>query len=280
MRILGLDIGGTALKWGISEGEGLTECGTCPSRAKEGADRLLSCVFELLDGKRFDMLGVSTAGIVSEDGSIRYANGNIPNYTGVRLADILSERYGVPCQVLNDIAAAAYSERDGCRDYYYIAIGTGVAGVYVRDGVIMSGGSGIAGQIGYLPALRGGIIDEAASARGLNARSGGRAKELFALAEGGDTDSAAILDGWCDEIAHALMQVVGYVNPSNIVIGGGVSEQGEALLCRVSAALDRCLPVPYRNSFKLSCARGGNYAGVNGIINYVKDKENERTRTD
>ena len=38
-------------------------------------------------------------------------------------------------------------------------IGTGVGGIYVKDGRVMSGASGIAGQIGYLGSKKGGIID-------------------------------------------------------------------------------------------------------------------------
>ncbi len=270
MRILGLDIGGTAMKWGISEDGALVESGSCPSYAKEGAEKLLSAVYELLDGLSFDLIGVSTAGVVAPDGSIRYANENIPRYTGVKLRELLEQRYGVKALVLNDIAAAAYSERERFDDYYYIALGTGVGGIYVKDGRVMSGSSGIAGQIGYLGSKKGGIIDFDASTRGLAAACGGDVKRLFARAESGDGEAERVIDGWCGEIAAMLSAVVGYVNPAVIVIGGGVSEQGEALLSRIRARLSD-MPELYRDSFTLAVAEGGNLAAVNGIVNYVKE---------
>lgn len=270
MRIFGLDIGGTAIKWGIKENGAFIDTGTCPSYAKEGAERLLSNIYELLDGKEFDMLGVSTAGIVAADGSILYANENIPGYTGVRLRQLLEARYSVPVTVVNDIAAAAYSERAHYDDYYYIALGTGVGGVYVKDGAIMTGASGIAGQIGYLPSHSGGIIDLDASTRGLASLCGGDVPGLFAAAAGGNTEADATLNKWCSEIVHMLTQIVGYINPEVIVIGGGVSEQGEQLLSRIRRQTVN-MPLPYRDSFKLVAATGGNLAAVEGIINYVME---------
>lgn len=277
MRILGLDIGGTAIKWGISEGGELVDTGTCPSFASSGAERLFEVVFSLLDSLRFDMLGVSTAGIVAPDGSIRYANENIPRYTGVRLKALLEERYSVPVAVLNDIAAAAYSERSSLDDYYYVALGTGVGGIYVKDGVVLSGASGVAGQIGYLPSQRGGIIDLDASTRGLGAACGGDVRGLFASAKGGDATAERILDDWCGEVAAMLTQIVGYINPRVIVIGGGISEQGDALLDRIRHRLAD-IPEPYRGSFEIRVATGGNLAAVNGIINYVKEVYHEHFR--
>lgn len=272
MRIFGLDIGGTAIKWGIEENDRICDTGTLPSHAGEGADALLRAVFSLLDSHSFDLVGISTAGIVASDGSIYYANENIPNYTGVPLSALVWERYGKPCYVLNDIAAAAYSERGAADDYYYIAIGTGVGGIYVKDGDIMAGACGIAGQIGYLPSISGGGVDFDASSRGLAAKSNCPLPELFARAKDGDESAERIITGWAKEVSSVIMSAVGFINPSEIVIGGGVSEQGEELLRHIRYWVSRDFPEPYRDSFKLRTARGGNYAAVRGIIEYVKEK--------
>ncbi len=271
MRIIGVDIGGTALKWGISDGEGLIETGTLQSFAALGAERLIDNLISLLDGKTFDAIGVSTAGMVAPDGSIKYANENIPGYTGVRLRDILAERYRVPCEVINDIAAAAYSEIDNYYDFYYLALGTGVGGIYVKGGEVMLGSSGIAGQIGYLPSKSCGIIDVDASTRGLNARHAGGARELFSLAKQGDGDAENKILCWCDELVHVIAHIVGFINPPIIVIGGGVSEQKDALIGAIEARIDG-LPVPYRETFEIKTATGGNYAAVSGIIKYILHK--------
>ncbi len=271
MRIFGLDIGGTNIKWGIEENGEFLDTGTTPSHASEGKDALLEAVFALLDSKNFDLLGVSTAGIVNADGSIEYANNNIPNYTGTPLRRLLEERYGKPTTVINDIAASAYSERGNKQDYYYIAIGTGVGGIYVKNGEILSGISGIAGQIGYLPALGSGEIDLMASTRGLNRLANMDAQELFREAKIGSQEAGKILDKWCAQVAYVITLVVGLINPKTIIIGGGISEQGEALLGRIRRQLNN-MPTPYKGTFNLEVANGGNLAGVKGIVDYTKEK--------
>ncbi|MBQ9084982.1 MAG: ROK family protein [Clostridia bacterium] len=277
MKIFGLDIGGTNIKWGVRENGVFLDTGTTPSHASEGRDALLEAIFSLLDGKEFDLLGVSTAGIVDRDGNIKYANSNIPNYTGTPLRQILEQRYGKPTVVVNDIAASAYSEKGNRDDYYYIAIGTGVGGIYVKNGEIEKGSAGIAGQIGYLPTPHGGEIDLMASTRGLNRLAQMDARELFARAANGSKEAEAILEKWCAQVAYVITLVVGLINPGAIIIGGAVSEQGEALLERIRKQLDN-MPEPYKGSFTLEVARGGNLAGVKGIIDYVKENyKNECT---
>lgn len=271
MRIIGVDIGGTALKWGISDGEALIESGTSESYASLGASNLMENLLRLLDGQRFDSVGISTAGIVSPDGSIKYANENIPGYTGTRLKEIITERYNVPCEVLNDISAAAYSEIDNYSDFYYLALGTGVGGIHVKDGEVMRGASGIAGQIGYLTSKKQGTIDFDASTRGLNLSHPGGAKELFSLAKAGDFEAEEKILAWCDELVHVIAHIVGFINPPVIVIGGGISEQGEALVKMIERRLD-ALPIPYRNTFEIKTAEGTNYAAVSGIIKYLMKK--------
>ena len=271
MRIIGVDIGGSALKWGISDGGALVERGTCESYASFGAERLMKNLLSLLDGLSFDAIGISTAGIVAPDGSIKYANENIPGYTGTRLKEIIIERYNLPCEVLNDISAAAYSEIDNYSDFYYLALGTGVGGIHVKDGEVMRGSSGIAGQIGYLPSRSFGTIDVDASTRGLNLSHTGGAKELFSLMKAGDFEAEEKILAWCDELVHVIAHIVGFINPPVIVIGGGISGQGELLIGAIKKKLD-ALPFPYRNTFELKTAEGANYAAVTGIIKYLIKK--------
>lgn len=273
MRIFALDIGGTRLKYGMftldASGEIVERSdGEVDSFAKEGAAALMAQVFSVCDAQDFDLLGVSSAGMIGRDGSVVYANENIPDYTGYPLSRVLAERYGVPVYAENDIAAGAIAEvTDKRRDFYYLSLGTGVGGIMVKDGMPLVGEHGIAGQIGYLPSLDGtDCIDRAASTSAL-CRRGGDTRALFDTAA---TEDAAreILSAWAKEVMHVLSLVVGFYDPACIVIGGGISRQGERLL---SALLreEEVLPLPYRGKFRLEVAARGGRSGVLGAAVYA-----------
>lgn len=276
MNILGIDIGGTNIKYRLEDEIGeVLEQGLVPSEAKQGADKLLENIFKLCDKFQFDLLGVSTAGIIGKEGEIVFASDNIPNYSGVKLRQILNERYNIPVFVVNDIPASALAEYDGEEgDYYFLALGTGVGGIHVIDGKIVMGSLNQAGQIGALPNKDGtSDIDKSASTKGLERLAGMDGRTVFEKAKNKDECALAALNKWCEELVYVLGHIAGYVNPSKIVIGGGVSEQGQVLLDFINQKLD-LIPFPYRKTFKLTTAKNKTYSGAIGAVKYAKEKYN------
>ena len=274
MDILAFDIGGTNIKYGrASLGKiFLKEKGCVPSEADRGADIMIRNVENILKKQKFDALCFATAGMVGQDGSILYANDNIPRYTGYRLKEFFEHKYNVPVCVMNDIAAAAFAEKEGESDYYFLALGTGVGGIYVYKGELMTGNSFIAGQIGYLPSyLRHTEIDKAASVRALEKNAGMRADELFRLLKSGCGSAKEKVKIWSREVAYVLSLVVGFINPSKIILGGGISAQGDFLLEMIKSEMS-VIPVVYRNSFALQTAKYFNDSGVIGALKYMTEK--------
>ncbi len=281
MKIFALDIGGTNLKYGLFD-ENIVQIsgGEQPSKASCGAEELLKVVFSVCDKQlkkeKFDLIGVSTAGMVAADGSIAYANENIPNYTGVKLKELLQNRYGVPAFVLNDISAGALAELDGGEDFYYLSLGTGVGGIMVKGGFPLCGEQGVAGQIGYLPSIGGrGIIDKSASVSALSKALGSGVAAAFENAEKGDEQAASVISAWAKEVMHVLSLVVGFYNPPCIVIGGGVSRQGERLVMHLMLEINE-MPLPYRRTLKLKTAK--NPSGIIGAAKFAKIKSEENLK--
>src|SRR5690625_7149111 len=99
MRIMAVDIGGTAIKLGISDQKrNIEQYREIDAEAKQGGSHLINRgINEIAKNYReFDRIGMSTAGQVnSETGSILYANENIPNYTGMNVVDIMEKRFNV-----------------------------------------------------------------------------------------------------------------------------------------------------------------------------------------
>ena len=266
--ILGIDIGGTKIKYALFDKSLNTiESGEVQSYAICGAKVLLENLFDLIDKFKFDGLGVSTAGIVGKSGEIVYANDNIPNYTGVKLKEILQTRYGVPVVVLNDIDACAICEYyySKCDDFYFIALGTGVGGAFVKDGKIVKGNSSFAGQIGYLNTSCGDTVDNAVSTRGLEKISGVDGKRLFEMVKFGDTVARQNLLKWVKELANLIKMVVGFFSPSKIVLGGAICSQGDFLVDIIKSECDK-FPLPYNDSFVLTTATKENLSGALGSV--------------
>lgn len=280
MRILALDIGGTRLKYAVYD-EYLQEKkrGEIDSLAGEGAEKLLLQAFTVCDKEDFGLLGISTAGMVSGEGKIVYANENIPHYTGINLKEIFEKRYGVAVYVLNDIAAGAMAEvyssdvNDGTvdtlspvEDFYYLALGTGVGGIFVKNGMVETGAHGISGQIGYLQSSDGvDLIDRVASVRGLEKAGGKKGERLFIDAGNGDIHAKTVLKTWSAEVMRLIAMIIGYCDPPKIVIGGGISRQGELLL-KYLKEQEEVLPVPYRGKTELYTAK--NFCGTLGAAVY------------
>lgn len=245
MRIAAVDIGGTSIKFGIWDGEKIVEWNERPSLAREGGVQLIRRVQTILQhcGK-FDALGISTAGQVDiNNGSIYYANANIPNYTGMKVKSILEERFKVPVFVENDVNAAALGEaqfgagRD-VSDFLCLTYGTGIGGAIVINRQIYRGSRWSAGSFGGILVhpedLKAeldfsGCYENYASVTALirkarridDSLADGRA--IFASIN--RKEVRCVVEQWIDEIVYGLVTLVHVFNPPKVILGGGIMEQ-------------------------------------------------------
>lgn len=148
MKILAIDIGGTAIKYGITdENFNVCEFYEIPSEAKLGGDHLMLKVLSIV-GTYYggvDCVGISTAGQVnSEEGRIIFANESIPHYTGTEIKKTITEKYDIPVVVENDVNSAATAEAmfgsgKGSNDFLCLTYGTGVGGAVWLGGKLYTG---------------------------------------------------------------------------------------------------------------------------------------------
>ncbi len=133
IRIAVADIGGTCIKSGIWEKGEIHEIRETPTQARLGGAHVMETVQDILSGYHdFQAIGISSAGQVdTEQGSILYANENIPGYTGTNIREILEARFHVPVSVQNDVNSAAageacYGAGRGHANFLCLTYGTGV----------------------------------------------------------------------------------------------------------------------------------------------------------
>ena len=282
-RFAALDMGGTKIKGCVFEGDVAVQQAELDSEAKCGGAHFLSRGAQLLETfGAFDAVGISTAGQVEQaTGRIRYANDNIPGYTGADVKGFFEGRFHRPVAVVNDVNAAALGEGAcgaamGETDYICLTYGTGIGGGVVLGGRLYLGagasaGVMLGGLITHPEAVTlgdafSGTYERYASTTALVARA--RAADA-SLADGRAIFSrlhearvAALVDGWLDEISAGICALIHVYNVPCVVIGGGVMEQAYAIRGVQQRVAEHLIPGFY--GARVLGAKLGNMAGLYG----------------
>lgn len=294
MRIAVLDIGGTSIKSGIWIDGELAQLREQDTNAKEGAQRVMERAVEIVKSYgSFDAVGISTAGQVDfAEGSIRYANENLPGYTGMKVREIFESRFKVPVAVENDVNAAAVGEGKfgagkGKTDFLCLTYGTGVGGAIVMNGEIYRGSACSAGEFGAIllhPEERvegdpfSGCYEKYASATALTERAKRFDPDLTdgrkIFARIGEPGVKAVVEEWTEEIVHGLVTLICIFNPSCVILGGGVMSQPYILELVEKKARQRIMPSFAGLAFRQ--AQLGNRAGLFGAAWLAAQKAAEQ----
>ncbi|AAT89652.1 ROK family transcriptional regulator [Leifsonia xyli subsp. xyli] len=193
--------------------------------------------------------------------------------------DRASAALGGPVSFSHDVRGAGEAEhRLGAaapfRDTVVMAIGTGIAGAIFLDGRLHTGG-GLAGEMGHSRVAEGpdcacggrgcleAVASAAAIARRYSALTGHSvpgAREVLERAQAGDPAATRIWESALDALALDLSHTVALLAPEAIVIGGGLSQAGDALFVPLAEKLDTILTFQRRPA--LLPARIGENAGV------------------
>ena len=232
-----------------------------------------------LDRSSLQAVGVGTPGVVDPvSGRVTLAP-QLGGWEGIRLARRLEPAF--PCAVLvdNEVHLSVLGERwrgsaQGIDDALYVQIGVGIGGGVLIGGDVYRGAGGAAGEIGYLPIFdddegRDGLgpFEHAAGGTafarlGRHAAAAGEspallelaggdpdaidAEVVFAAADRGDLAARRILDELLQRLARGIASAVTVLNPSTVIVGGGVSRAGDRLLEPLERRIADLVPVPPR----------------------------------
>jgi glucokinase len=207
-----------------------------------------------------------------------------PDFHEIPVAEFLSKELDLPVFLDRDTNVAAlgemaYGAARGCADFIYITVSTGFGGAIVTEGRLMLGPDGTAGEVGHLQVELDGPLCGCGGVGHVEALCSGRALARDAAAatpvgrspflasraaakapatlDARDVaDGAAAGDAFCLELldraraafSAACVGIVNVLNPSLIVVGGGIAEHlGDALFggARQAVALGT-FPIPAR----------------------------------
>lgn len=260
MRV-GIDIGGTKTDAVVLDDAGAVLHSLRLPTGRGGAvvETAVAAIIELSHSSGtapadFDSIGVGIPGTVdAERGIVTHAL-NL-GVSELELGTVLSERFGAPVRVENDVNAAAVGAfhqfgLPSTSSMAYLNLGTGLAAGLVLHGRLWRGARGTAGEIGHilvdpagpvdLDGQRGGL-EVVASGSGIArqwlTRSDNPVRDMLAAAEGGDVNALEIRRRLFDGVAASIRILVLTVDVDLVVIGGGISALGPVLLREVGAII-------------------------------------------
>src|SRR5699024_3810868 len=215
-------------------------------------------------------IGVGAPGFVNQQTGIVYEAVNI-GWKNFNLRDELQRLSNLPVFIGNDANLAALAENwkgsgNQSKDVMLITLGTGVGSGIIANGDILNGTNGTAAEIGHIIADpngypcncgRVGCLDTIASATGIVRQAMDKiaehpnsalashyqkhgkleAKDVFNFAQDGDIASESVINRTTDILGFMIGSAATIINPSQIIIGGGVSKAGEPLLEKIKKSL-------------------------------------------
>jgi glucokinase len=280
--LVGIDVGGSTIK-----AASFTADGTVLDRLRvptPGADSLVATVADIVNGFRsgldVERVGLAVPGLVDDAAGISVRPVNL-DWEGVAVGALVQERCGVPVTLMHDVRAAAVAEHRrgagaGVEDLVYVALGTGIGAALISDGRLLVR-HGYAGEIGHVDVGHGepcvcgarGCLEAIASAGAISRRFAARAgrevagaREVAAELAAGNPDAVAV---WADAVAalaYALAWVVSILAPERIVLGGGLSLAGPALIEPLDTRLRSRLTI--QSAPELRAAAFGDESGCLG----------------
>ena len=144
---IAIDLGGTNMRVGLTDGAKVVETVIEPCPAKETEEVVLSQLKrQIAQLMRAEVtgIGVGVPSVVDYRQGIVYNVANIPAWKEVHLKDILEKKFGVPVAVNNDancfaLGAWRYGEGQGTSDMVGLTMGTGIGSGIIIDGKLYNG---------------------------------------------------------------------------------------------------------------------------------------------
>ena len=280
-----IDIGGTAIKFGLLDESGNILCSSqMPTEAEKGGPAIVEKAIGIVNRYTKDTaisgICISTAGMVDvEKGEIFYAAPLIPHYTGTCFKQIMENTFHVPCEVENDVNCAGLAEyisgaSQGSMVSLMLTIGTGIGGCAIIHGKVFRGFSGSACEVGYMHMHdsdfqtlgAASILTKKVAAWKNQPEKDWNGYRIFEEAKHGDALCMRAIDEMVDVLGEGIANICYVLNPDTVVLGGGIMAQEAYLRDRIQQSLNRWLIPSMAAKTKLAFAVHQNHAGMLGAF--------------
>lgn len=297
-KIIGVDIGGTAIKFALMDTQGIIEKKwSIPTNISEKGRyipaEIGSSILSSIDKnalRAVEGIGIGVPGAISSDGAVVVQAVNL-GWEQLPLKKMIEGEIGLEACLLNDANAAALGEMwkgaaRGRENLLFVTLGTGVGGGIILNGEVLNGCHSAGGEIGHIPIRTdenrlcgcGGrnCLETFASANGLMLSMRKKLEQLgeswtevtppiiFKKVAQNNTAAKEVINEFATVLAQALAGIMNTIDVEEIIIGGGVSEAGADLLDPLMEKLEMYVFPSIKDHFSLRKALLGNDAGIYG----------------
>jgi glucokinase len=307
-----VDIGGTQIRVAVYPEEGILpiqqeRIPTVSSREKP-LDRMMALIQRLWPGNASEVsIGSSSPGFIDSVAGLVISAPNISGWDHLPVVALVHEHFGVPVYLGNDANLALLGEfhfgnGQGVEDILYLTISTGIGGGILAGGRLLEGAHGIAAELGHILADPAGPVCGCGKRGHLEALASGpaisryvveqvtlgrrslftkgmtpNAREIADAASQGDEVSIEAYNRAGYFIGRTLADLLHILNPSLVILGGGVSLSGDLLLDPLRKSLqEHVVSAEYLHDLVITTARLGDDAGLLGALAWLKEKEMHR----
>ncbi|MER6268352.1 ROK family protein [Streptomyces sp. NPDC001797] len=269
-HVIALDVGGTGMKAALvgPDGELLHRDRRATGRDR-GPDAVVTAILDFAAelqaygaqhlGEPASAAGLAVPGIVDEQAGVAVYSANL-GWRDVPLRTLLADRLGIPVALGHDVRTGGLAEGRlgagrGADRYFFVALGTGIAGGFGLDGRVEPGAHGFAGEIGHVvvrpqgapcPCGQRGCLERYASAAAVSeawAKAAGApdadAADCAKAVTSGDPNAVRVWGDAVAALADGLVTALTLLDPRVLIIGGGLAEAGSVLFDPLREAVER-----------------------------------------
>ncbi len=258
-----------------------------------------------IERKECKCIGIGSPGTIDEkEGVIIYSNNF--NWENVPIIAELRKHIALPMKIANDADAAALGETlagaaKGCSNAVLITLGTGVGGGVIIDKQIFAGPLIGGSEFGHTVIVYNGIsctcgrkgcLETYASASALlritkekvfetsegklssvYQMCNGKQEEVngkmpFDAAQSGDLIGKEIVEEYLEYLACGIANAINIFRPEKVILGGGVSAQGENISKPLQEKVNQlCFAKDRSQIAEIVTSKLGNDAGIIGAAN-------------
>lgn len=287
--VLGIDIGGTGIKFGIVDHNGrILATDKAKTKGYPNPEMLPADLHKwaqeqcaALDVKLVGV-GIGTPNGNYYKGTIDFAP-NLPWQGVIPLKNYFEKTFSLPVALTNDAKAAAIGEMyfgaaKGMKDFLFITLGTGLGSGIVVNGNIAYGYDSLAGEVGHTivyrngrecPCGRRGCLEQYVSAPGIvktyyelvrnqnldefRTSIGNMidSAEIYKKAIEGDTIALEAFKKTGEILGFALSNSVCYTRPEKIFLFGGLAQAGDLIFKPTIKSFESYLLPIYKNKIPI-----------------------------